>query len=147
VNGAGVDIRGFEVDVLREFGVSDSLFGSFTFQRAEDLASGARAAGIPDRLLRLGATLHFGRHLVVTPSLIARSGSTRQPGDTRPDLDGVVLLDVSVRALRLYRSLELRGVVRNLFDDTWFDPAPLLGVSGDYPRPGISVLLHARYTF
>jgi iron complex outermembrane receptor protein len=147
VNGAGTDIRGFEVDVLREFGVADSITGSYTYQHAEDVASGGRAAGIPSHLVSLGATLHFGRHLTVAPSLLRRSGLPREAGDPRAELGGVTLVNVSLRVIRLHRSLELGGVVRNLFDETWFDPAPILGLPDDYPRPGISVLLHARYTF
>jgi len=147
VNGSGSDIRGFEVDLLRDFGVADSFTGSYTYQHAEDLASGGRAAGIPSHLVSLGASLHLGRHVVLSPSLIARSGLPREAGDLRASLDGVALVNVSVRVVRLYRSLELGGVVRNLFDESWFDPAPILGLPDDYPRPGISVLLHARYSF
>jgi iron complex outermembrane receptor protein len=147
VNGAGIHTRGFEVELLREFGLADSIGGSYAYQRAEDAESGRRAAGIPSHLLSVGATLHFGRHVTLTPSLIARSGLPREPGDARPQLDGVALVNVNVRVVRLYRSLEIGGAIRNLFDQTWFDPAPLLGLPDDYPRPGFSVLLHARYTF
>lgn len=147
VNGAGFDTRGFSVDALREFGRADAISGNYTFQRVEDADTGDRTAGIPSHLLSLSAALHVGRHLTVTPSLTVRSGLPRAGSDTRPDVEGVALLNLSLRVVRLYRSLEVGGVVRNLFDETWVDPAPILGLPDDYPRPGISVLLHVRYTF
>jgi len=147
VNGPGVDTRGFEVDVLREFGLADAVFGNYTFVHAEDVGTGTRSAGVPSHLLNLGATLAAGHHFTFTPSLSVRSELPRQPGDPRSAVGGLALLNLSVRVHDLYRSLELGGVVRNLFDETWFDPAPIRGLPGDYPRQGISVLLHARYTF
>jgi hypothetical protein len=91
--------------------------------------------------------LAFRERYTVTPTLQLRSGRPRAPFDPRPDTEGVALLGVSARGKDLFG---LRGfgadlLLNNLFDEDYFDPAPL--VPGDYPRPGIRVLGRVSYRF
>ena len=41
----------------------------------------------------------------------------------------------------------MSAVVRDLFGTDYFDPAPLGGLPGDYPRPGRSLFIKAKYRF
>ena len=61
------------------------------------------------------------------------------PEQTREQLD--------LAASLLFRDLDVGVTIRNLLDEEYFDPSPLLGVPGDYPRPGRSLLVHAKYRF
>jgi len=38
------------------------------------------------------------------------------------------------------------AVLHDLFGKDYFDPAPL-GLPGDYPRPGFSIFIKAKYRF
>jgi iron complex outermembrane receptor protein len=147
VNLPGVDVRGLELELRRNFNVSDSVFASFTHQQAEDSATGLRRADVPRELAALGATFNFRDRLSVTPSALFRSRRTRAPGDLRPPVDGYAIVNLHVRLRELMKTLEISGTLSNLFDVRYSDPSPLGGVPGDYPRPGRSVFIMATYRF
>lgn len=54
-------------------------------------------------------------------------------------MDAYALVDLTLIAYDFYQNLEVRGIVKNLFDKVYEDPAPA-SVPGDFPREGISVL-------
>ena len=82
-----------------------------------DLVYAAHDAKIGSPFARIGAVLDSGAHLAF------------------------------VRRLGTHRALELSLVVHDLFGQDYFDPSPLGGLPGDYPRPGRSVFLKGRYRF
>ena len=54
---------------------------------------------------------------------------------------------MNLRAPGVWRRLDLALRLGNLFGDDYVDPAPRLGVPGDYPRPGTSVFASAAWRF
>jgi hypothetical protein len=51
------------------------------------------------------------------------------------------------RVYNFHPALELNAVVHDLFGREYFDPSPLGGLPGDYPRPGRSVFVKAKVRF
>ncbi len=147
VNLPGIDVRGVELELRRNFGVSDSLFATYTHQQAEDAVTGIRRADVPRDLGSAGATFTYRDRFSVTPQALVRSARTRSPGDPRPPMDGYAVVSLHVRARDLVKTLEITGTISNLFGVRYSDPAPLGGVPGDYPRPGRSVFVMATYRF
>jgi iron complex outermembrane receptor protein len=147
VNLPGVDVRGFELEARRSFGMSDSIFLSYTHQEAEDAETGARRADIPRDMATLGATVTLKEQYTITPTLLLRSSRSRAAGDPRPALDGYGIFNLTLRARGLVRNLDVAATAGNLFDTEYLDPSPAGSVPGDYPRPGRSLFLGASYKF
>jgi iron complex outermembrane receptor protein len=147
VNTSGIDAQGVEVELRRSFGPRSSLFANYSYQHAEERATSRRVPSVPSHLANLGGTVALGEHLSLTPTLRLRSSRPRQAIDPRPAMDGTGLLDLNLRVLELYRTLELSATLFNLLDREYASPAPSGGVPGDYPRPGVSALFRARYRF
>jgi outer membrane receptor protein involved in Fe transport len=91
--------------------------------------------------------LPAGKYLVLSPSVTVRSARPRALGDARPDLNGYTLVDLVARVHNFHPALELNAVVHDLFGRDYFDPSPLGGLPGDYPRPGRSVFVKAKVRF
>jgi iron complex outermembrane receptor protein len=145
-NGGGVNARGFELEVRRTF-KSGSAFLTYTFQHPHDRATGRRVAEVPAHLASLGATFNVRDRYSVTPTLVLRSSRARAPGDSRADVDGYGVLDVTAVARNVYKSVGLSLTLGNLFDVDYCDPSPIIGVPGDYPRPGRRILVQATVRF
>ncbi len=143
----GVDAKGIEVELRRTFTEGHSIFATLTGQRPEDPATGRRLPDVPSALASLGATFNFNDRYTATATAVLRGGRPRAVGDARADVGGYGLVNLHVRARNVYRSLELSGTVSNLLGTRSFDPAPLGGLPGDYPRAGRSVLFVAGYKF
>ena len=146
VNTDGADAHGVEVS-LGHGGAGRSFHLSYALQRPEDRRTGERLAGVPSHLGALGGAFGLGPRLIVAPELLVRGGRGRDPGDPRAGLDGYALANLTLRFRTLGHGLELSAAVQNIFDRRYFDPAPAGGLPGDYPRPGRSLFVKARYRF
>ncbi len=146
-NFAGIDARGIDLEASRTLSGNRSVALVYSLQHAEDSASGRRLAGVPSQLGRLSATFGAGKYVILSPSLTVRGSRPRAAGDTRPDRDGYALFDLAARIHNFHPALELSAVVRDLFGTDYFDPAPRGGLPGDYPRPGRSLFIKAKYRF
>lgn len=146
VNEEGSRVLGLGLETRREFGAHQA-FANLTLLDAEDRESGTPTAGVPTLMGQIGANLLFRDRYSITPRLTFRSSRPRAPGDPRPDLDGWASFDVTFEGRKVLRRLDVRATLRNLFDADYHDPAPLLGVPGDYPKPGFSLMLHVDYRF
>jgi iron complex outermembrane receptor protein len=146
INGPRRDVMGLEIEAQAQIGRHLGT-ASVTFLRARVAETGEPVADVPGVMATFGATLAFGERYTVTPRLRIRSSSPRLEGDPRPDFGGRALFDVCFRGENVIRNLDLRATFRNLFDAEYFDPSPWNGVPGDYPRPGVSVIVDAAYRF
>jgi hypothetical protein len=147
VNRTGIDARGLDLEASRTFPGNRSLRLVWSIQHAEDALTGVRIAGVPAHLARLSANLPAGRYLIVSPALTLRSARPRAAGDARGDLGGYGLFDVVLRGRNFHPALEVSAVVRDLFDAGRFDPSPLGGLPGDYPRLGRTAFVKVKYRF
>ena len=102
---------------------------------------------MPAHLGNIGATLTLGDHWRATPLLSFRSDRPRAVGDARPRTPGYGLVGLTIRGLKLYRTLSAALSVQNLFGKDYADPTIAGGVPGDYPRAGRRVLVSASYEF
>jgi outer membrane receptor for ferrienterochelin and colicins len=146
-NSAGIDAHGVDLEAARTFAGNRSVALVYSLQHAEDSRSGHRLAGVPSHLGRLSATFGAGKYVILSPSVTVRGSRPRAAGDARPDLDGYSLFDLAARIHNFHPAIELSAVVRDLFGKDYFDPAPLGGLPGDYPRPGRSLFIKAKYRF
>lgn len=147
VNGPGLDVKGVELELKAEFGLSHAVFANFTYQNPIDRRTGNTLHDVPKVLVNLGGTLGLGKYLYVSPTVNFRGQRSRMAGDPRPDVEGYGLLDITLQAKNLWETLEIAAIVQNALDTQYFDPSPYGGVPGDYPRAGRRVFLRASYKF
>jgi outer membrane receptor protein involved in Fe transport len=119
----------------------------YSLQHGEDGDSGRRLSGTPTHLGRLSANFPAGKYVILSPSLTLRGARPRSAGDVRPELGTYALVDVAARIHNFHRAMEVTAVLRDLFGQDYFDPSPLGGLPGDYPRPGRSIFIKAKYRF
>ena len=82
---------------------------------------------------------------------------SREPGDSRQDLDGYTIIDLTANFFNLgLRNLNLRTGIKNIFDNDIVYPAPLAslpsgaivpGYLNDYPQTGREIFLQLDYQF
>jgi outer membrane receptor protein involved in Fe transport len=119
----------------------------YSYQHTGDDRTGGDLAGVPSHLGRLSGNFEAGKYVILSPSLSFRGSRPRVAADPRPELDGYAVFDVVARFHNFHHALELSAVLRNLFGQDYFDPSPLRGLPGDYPRAGRSFFVKAKYRF
>jgi iron complex outermembrane receptor protein len=142
-----IDARGVDVEASRAFTGNRSVSLVYSLQHAEDGETGRRLAGIPTHLGRLAGNFPTGKYVILSPSLTVRGARPRAAGDARVERGGYALVDMAARFHNFHRAIELSAVLHDLFGQDYFDPSPLGGLPGDYPRPGRSIFIKAKYRF
>jgi iron complex outermembrane receptor protein len=147
LNQPGIDAHGVDVEASRSFPGNRSVALVYSWQHAEDRGTLAPLGEVPRHLGRLSANVGVGKYLILSPSLTVRGARARETSDQRAELGGYSLVDVVARAHNFHPALELSAVVHDLFGQEYFDPSPLGGLPGDYPRPGRSIFVKVKYRF
>ena len=105
----------------------------------------------PARMGTLMANVRLNRYLNLNTYLLYRGGWTRAPlNDPRDDPGDYITANVGLIAknfLKELKSLEVRGMVYNLFNKDYTYPTASGELPDDIPMPGINFFLELRYTF
>jgi outer membrane receptor for ferrienterochelin and colicins len=154
INTAGLELE-LQQQVTRKIKVDATL----TALNAEDDQSGEDVPGIANLAGNVAFLLQPWPDYVFGIQLKALGDRKREAGDSRPDLDGYSVLDVTLNMFNLgLRNLNLRTGIKNLFDNDIVYPAPLVSFppgtpqlrpayQNDYPQTGREIFLQLDYTF
>jgi outer membrane receptor for ferrienterochelin and colicins len=142
---------GLELEASWDATKALQLAGSYGLQRSTDLASGQDAGLSPRHHANLRANWRFrpGWHANTQVNWVA--GRHREPGDTRPPVADYTTVDLTLRTERIAGHWEFAVSMRNIFDADAREPSPsgtpFVPVPNDFPLPGRSLFLEARYQF
>lgn len=146
-NTEGAKVDGIEAEIKRKFTKDTYAYANYTYQNPEDKDTGEKLEDVPTHKGNAGINIGLIRYLNANVNLFVSGERPRTAGDTRSPMPAYALVDVSLIAKGFYNNLEIRGSVKNLFDEKYSDPATVSTVPGDFPREGTSFMLEALYKF
>jgi outer membrane receptor for ferrienterochelin and colicins len=153
INSGGLELE-FQQQVTRKIKVDAAL----TMMNVEDDNTGEQVPGVADLSGNFALLLQPWTDYVFGIQYTAVGDRSRQSGDSRPDLDGYSVLDVTLNFFNLgLRNFNLRTGIKNIFDNDILYPAPLESFPegspprpsyiNDYPQTGREFFLQLDYTF
>ncbi len=126
---------------------SIELYGNYSWQHPEDDTTGEKLADVPSDRWNLGLNFWLGNWGKGNIHLLSVGDRPRAAGDPRNDAEGYTVVNANFILLEVLEALELRASAYNLFDEEYAYSAPKFTLPYDYPAPGRSVFLEARYSF
>ncbi len=153
INSGGIELE-YQQQVTRKIKVDTSL----TAMSVEDDVTGEAVAGVANIAGNFALLLQPWTDYVLGFQLKAIGDRSREQSDSRPDLDGYSILDVTLNVFNFgLRNLNLRTGIKNFFDNDTLYPAPLVSFPAgsplrpsyinDYPQAGREFFLQLDYTF
>jgi len=130
---------------------------SYAWQDPRDAKTDRRLPYVPSH--RASGSINYApiKYLNLHSDVLWTGPRSRDLGDTRKKMPDYTTVDLAVTLKNFYRTLEIQGTVRNLFDHRYKDPDTSGGnvnlagtgpkVPGDFPREGISWFVTASYRF
>ncbi|MGR3293535.1 MAG: TonB-dependent receptor plug domain-containing protein [Candidatus Scalindua sp.] len=146
-NGGGARIQGIEAEWKADFGNDNYMFANYTFQDAEDTRNRNRLPDVPVHSGNIGINAGFWKYANANLTTLFSGPRPREDGDTRRDIPGQALVNLTLIGRNFIDHLEVRGSVFNLFDKSYDDPAPKNTVPTDYPQQGRSFIIELRFEF
>ncbi len=130
---------------------------TYAWQDPRDAKTDQRLPYVPSH--RASGSINYApiKYLNLHTDVLWTGPRSRDKGDTRKKVPDYTTVDLAVTLKNFYRTLEIQGTVRNLFDQRFEDPDTSGGnvnlagtgpkVPGDFPREGISWFVTASYRF
>ena len=146
-NGGGSRIHGIEAEWKADFGNDNYVFANYTFQDAEDTRNRNRLPDVPVHNGNIGLNAAFCKYTNANLTTHISGPRPREDGDTRRDIPAQALVNMTLIGKNFIDNFEVRGSVFNLFDKSYYDPAPQNTVPTDYPQQGRSFTIELRYQF
>ncbi|GAX62209.1 TonB-dependent receptor [Candidatus Scalindua japonica] len=146
-NSGGARIQGIEAELKADFGKDNYIFANYTFQDAEETRNRNRLPDVPVHSGNIGINIGFRKYINANMNTFISGPRPREDGDTRRDIPGQALVNLTLIGKNIVNNVEVRGSVFNLFDKSYDDPAPKNTVPTDYPQQGRSFIIELRYEF
>jgi len=146
-NSGGARIQGVEAELKADFGNDNYVFANYTYQDAEDTRNRNRLPDVPVHNGNIGINAAFCKYANANLTTLLSGPRPREDGDTRRDIPGQALVNMTLIGKNFVDNFEVRGSVFNLFDKSYYDPSPQNTVPTDYPQQGRSVTIELRYKF
>lgn len=143
-NTGETEVQGLEAELRREFTKHSYLYANYTYQQPKDSATGNRLADVPTHKGNLGGNYAITQKIGVYLNLFMSGERPRAVGDTRNAAPGYGLVDLTLISKNVFKDLDLRASVHNLFGHKYADPAPTM-IPGDFPREQRWLMLDALY--
>ncbi len=139
-------IDGIEVELRGKMEAGHYGYINYTYINPRD-QEGQRIPDVPLHRGNVGINLALSKYINSNTSIYMAGKRYRSEEDTRDALGGYTLVNQSIILKNLLDNFELQATIYNLFNKRYADPAPANTVRDDYPRPGTSYLVEARYLF
>jgi outer membrane cobalamin receptor len=150
INQGTAEINGIELVVNGRYTPDNYWSLSYTYQDPRDGETKARLPDVPYH--RAAGSINYGltRYLTIHADLLWTGERPRPAGDTRAKVDAYTTVDLALTLKNFYKTMEIQGVIHNLFDQDYVDPdrsGALQLVPNDFPRSGISGTVNVSYKF
>jgi iron complex outermembrane receptor protein len=141
-----IDIYGVELDGRYRF-KDVEVYGNFYWSHPEGDTTGDPLPDVPEYRWNLGCNFWVADWGKGNLHVLHVGDRPRAAGDMRDDFDAFTIVNANFILLNFFETLELRASLYNIFDEEYAYPAPPFTLADDYPAPGRSFFIEARFTF
>ncbi len=155
-NAGSARIHGIELEMLADFLFfleGGQIKFNYTYQHPKDRDTNRRIADVPTHKANIMADFDLTEHFSAHADLFIKDSTPRAPGDTRGEVPGYALFNTSfaVKNLwkkhKIFRTMELRASVYNVFDKKYQDPSPMGTIPEDYNMPRRSAMFEVSFSY
>jgi len=149
-NKQGARVRGIEIELTGNYTPSNYWRLSYIYQEPKDSDTKKRLPDVPSQRATASLNYGFSRYLISHVDVLWTGSRPRASGDTREKMPPYTTVDLALIAKNIYKNLEIKGSVHNLFDKRYRDPDTSGSsklIPNDFPREGISALISVSYKF
>ncbi len=134
VNIAGAELSGYEFEVLHDLTADIQLNANLTLQQTKDRTSGQELYGSTPIIFTVSSNIKINPEMGINIQLKSLSERIRESGDSRPDLETMNQVDITLTRNNLFNreGLNLRTGVRNIFQEKIKYLSPMDTYAEDY---------------
>ena len=144
-NSGNARVHGVEAETKVDISKGNYIFMNYTFQDPED-SNGRDLSYIAEHTGTFGVNVHHWKYINTNLSTFVSGSRSRESTDTRRDLPGYALLNLSIIGKEFCKTMEVQGTIFNILDKQYSDPGPT-AITNDLPRPGRTFFVGLSFQF
>ncbi len=138
-------VHGVEAETKVDISKGNYIFMNYTFQDPKD-DNGRDLPFIAEHTGNFGVNMRHWKYINTNLSTFISGSRSRESTDTRSDLPGYALLNLSIIGKEFCKTMEVQGTIFNLLDKQYSDPGPA-AITNDLPRPGRTFFVSLSFQF
>jgi iron complex outermembrane receptor protein len=149
-NRGGAEVKGIEIGLTGNYMPSNYWKLSYIYQEPKDIVTKQRLPYVPSQRATASLNYALSRHINSHINVLWTGPRPRAAGDPRAKMPSYTTVNLAMVVKNIYKNLEIKGSVHNLFDKRYKDPdtsGALQLIPNDFPREGISALIGISYKF
>jgi len=140
-----VNTKGIELEVEYKLNRGSYLKANYTYQKAVDELTNQELSDVAKHKGNIFFNYKVNKYVSIFNHLFIKGKTTRVEADTRDPVDGYELFNTAIRVKNLYKDLEFKLSINNLFDTKVYDPAILGFVYDDYQTQQRTISFEIKY--
>ena len=141
------DGYGFELEATWDITDSLRITGNYAWQYSVDSDTDEKIIDAPGQQAYLNSCWKFAPNWLLYNQINWVADRHRAASDTRPEIDDYLLVDMSLQRKSLFKHLDIKMSIRNLFDEDAYEPSDGTKISDDYPLESRSIWCELSYRF
>ncbi|MBI5187575.1 MAG: TonB-dependent receptor [Nitrospirae bacterium] len=146
-NTTGATASGIEAELKGRLNDNSYAFANYTYQESQYKDTNEKIPDVAKHKGNIGLNIGLSKFISINANTLLIGPRGRTSGDSRGDLKGQSVTNLTVIGKDFYKGLEIRGSAYNIFNENYTDPSPKGTVPGDFPRAGINFIVEAAYQF
>jgi iron complex outermembrane receptor protein len=139
--------KGLEIDAKYELNRGSYIAANYTYVDTEDKLIGGEKPDVAKHKGNIAFNYRLNKVFNIYNHLFIKGKTKRLLNDSRNDLSGYAVFNTAIKAKDLYKNLELKLSVNNIFDKNYYSPSNIGSVASDYRQPGRNFMFEAKYIF
>ena len=146
--------HGMEWDATYQATDSLNLFANYSYQKSRDLKTDEDVGEAPNHQAYLRAQWQWTDLWRFTTQVLWVGSQKRVAGDDRDAVPSYTKVDMTIERTRLTRTIDLKFMIKNLFDEDIREPSPgpsagftSAFIPNDFPMAGRSVTMEASWVW
>ncbi len=147
INQGKTSSEGIEVETKYDLVRGSYLMANYTYQKAKDKINNTDLADIAKHKGNIFLNYKVNKYLNINNHIELRGKMKRVSADNRAEVAGYALVNISMQLKNLYKDVELKATINNLFDKQAYDPSRYGLTVDDYEKEGRNFMFELKYTF
>jgi iron complex outermembrane receptor protein len=142
-----VNTRGLELAMKYNLERGSYLKANYSYVHTEDILTGDALPDVAKHKANLFYNKRLSRRINWFNHIFIKGETTRVAADPRDNVAGYALYNTALKMKNVYKTLQLKLSINNVFNKKVYDPSIYGFVNDDYETKARSVLFNAQYKF
>ena len=147
INSGKTKTQGLEIQSKFNFSRGTYILANYTYQKAKNTITNTDLANIAKHKGNIFLNYKINKYFSSFNHLVLKGKTKRAVGDTRDEVSGYGIFNSSLIAKNLYKKMQFKVSINNVFNKKAYDPSNINYTFDDYEKEGRNFMFEVSYKF